>query len=132
VTDAPFARSPQLKPQELYLDDGHSTDYLSGAFSRRLFSAQPGAHKGTWVLRCEGLGAQGFPATELVERIVILGLPPQRKGWSALVQGSGAALEAAPGSASRSDAAAAYAHALVVRAPGVSVGSQWSIVLTPM
>jgi len=112
---------------ELYLDDGASPAHAAGAFSRRLFSLQP-ADGGALTLRCGALGPQGYKGGALVERVAFFGLPPAR-GWVAsLPGGESVALEAAEAAGG----APAPAGSLLLRAPGVEVGQDWSITLRPL
>lgn len=107
------------------MDDGQSTAYSGGAFSRRRVSFGGG------VLRSAALGAQGFVSEEGIERIVVLGLPGGPAAWRVALQGGGA-LEAAPGPVTTT-APGAEDHiqaALVVRAPGVRAGDDWAITFT--
>ena len=107
------------------MDDGQSTAYSGGAFSRRRVTFAGG------VLRSVALGAQGFASDEGIERIVVLGLPGGPGAWRVALQGGGA-LEAAPGPVTTT-APGAEAHtaaALVVRAPGVRAGDDWAITFT--
>lgn len=115
---------------ELYLDDGNSNAYQSGKASTRVFAASLVA--GSIEVTSAGLGTQGFACNDLIERVVVLGLPGNAADrWSATAEGrslgvldAGPVFTNAPGAASEHGAAAR-----VVRSPGLRVAGDWRLTL---
>ncbi len=104
------------------MDEGESTAYATGAYSRRRLSFAGSA------LRNSAVGPQGYACADGVERIVVLGLAGGPSRWRARLEG-GAQLDAAPGPVSTTAPwAHAAANALVLRAPPLRVGDDWTIV----
>jgi len=109
---------------ELYMDDGHSYSYRSGAFIRRRFTFSKGR------LACTSAGAGGgdFATAVAVERVVLLGL--EGGAWKASVEGTGAAVAVEAGHASLGPAAPGAApQAMILRKPDLPVAADWAIQL---
>ncbi|TVY50550.1 Glucosidase 2 subunit alpha [Lachnellula cervina] len=108
---------------ELYVDDGETFDYESGAYIRRAFEYKDG------VLESRNLGTKGKLTDKYVktmknvgvERVVVVGAPKAWEGKSSVkAAGKDAALEFHAEEGGK----AAWA---VVRRPQVAIGEDWKI-----
>ena len=127
---------------ELYLDDGSSNAHQSGQSATWLFTAAP-APGGGYQLVSSGLGKQAFPCEDVIERVVVLGLPGGKDEWAATafpgaavgvaLQGEGSdlgALHPGPVFTNTPGAQEQGAAARVLRQPRLRVAGDWTLVLS--
>ncbi len=119
------------------MDDGHSFAYKRGVYSEQALSFSDGvlsnAAKGIASTILPPLspsvpipaGAKGLKTDAVVEKIVVLGLPGGPEGWRAVVQGSGQALDTAPGPIRLKQGLPQAG--LVVRKPGLAITGDWAV-----
>ena len=128
---------------ELYLDDGSSNAHRSGQSSTRLFTASPAPGGGIQVVGA-GLGKQAYACDDVIERVVVLGLPgASAEEWAATafqgaagdvaLQGAGTSLGAllpGPVFTNSPGAQEQVGAARVVRQPRLRVAGDWTLVLS--
>lgn len=104
---------------EIYLDDGSSYAFQTGAFQRQRFVLADGQ------LRASRVEGDGFATEAVVERVVVLG---QQGAALPKVETAGAQLAVQTGPVFASHAGAGGgAAALVVRKPQLPVAGEWAI-----
>ena len=112
---------------ELYLDDGKSFAYERGIFAHRAFTFKANTLTSTALAGAAGKAKEYKPDND-IERIIVLGLPSVKGKWQVSVEGTGASLDAAAGPVALQPGLPD--SVLVVRKPGLSVASDWSLTFT--
>lgn len=119
------ANSKGTAEGELYIDDGESYDYTSGAYIHRKFSLSGKSLVST------DLGTKGKSTSSYlksmqdirIERIVIVGVPKKFTGSQVTVSQGGKEWTTTVSSSDKGDAT----RRIIVRDPKVRVGEDWEI-----
>ena len=114
---------------DLYLDDGRSFAFQRGIFAHRRFAFRDGRLSSARVAAPERAAIQPYKdskyqPSQVIERIVVLGLAGGPNGWQVKLQG-GSALQAAPGPLVLRPELASSTAALVIRKPDLPVADDW-------
>lgn len=114
---------------DLYLDDGHSFAFQRGIFAHRRFAFRDGRLSNARVAAPERAAIQPYKdskyqPSQVIERIIVLGLAGGPNGWQVKLQGGGA-LQAAPGPLVLRPELASSTAALVIRKPDLPVADDW-------
>ena len=116
---------------DLYLDDGRSFAFQRGIFAHRRFTFRDGRLSSARVSAPERAAIQPYKdskyqPTQVIERIVVLGLAGGPNRWQVKLQG-GSALQAASGPLVLRPELASSTVALVIRKPDLLVADDWTL-----
>lgn len=114
---------------DLYLDDGRSFAFQRGIFAHRRFAFRDGQLSNARVAAPKRAAIQPYKdskyqPSQVIERIIVLGLAGGPNGWQVKLQGGGA-LQAAPGPLVLRPELASSTAALVIRKPDLPVADDW-------